>query len=138
VILKVTPRVNGSGSVLLDISQEVSDVAETGTSTINSPTIQQRKIATTVVAQDGQTIALGGLIREVKTRGRDGVPLLSQIPVVGALFGNHTNTVKRTELLVLLTLRVVRSPVDAEAITAELRARMQSAGASPWPPRPVP
>ncbi|NBU29563.1 MAG: hypothetical protein EBS42_15535, partial [Caulobacteraceae bacterium] len=63
---------------------------------------------------------------------------LSQIPVVGALFGNHTNTVKRTELLVLLTLRVVRSPVDAEAITAELRARMQSAGASPWPPRPVP
>jgi general secretion pathway protein D len=136
VILKVTPRVNGSGSVLLDISQEVSDVAETGTSTINSPTIQQRKIATTVVAQDGQTIALGGLIRDVKTRGKDGVPLLSQIPVVGALFGNHTNSVRRTELLVLLTLRVVRSPVDAEAITAELQAKIQSAAPPVWPRRP--
>ncbi|MDH4384502.1 MAG: type II secretion system secretin GspD [Caulobacter sp.] len=137
VILKVTPRVNGSGSVLLDISQEVSDVAETGTSTINSPTIQQRKIATTVVAQDGQTIALGGLIRDVKTRGKDGIPLLSQIPVVGALFGNHTNTVRRTELLVLLTLRVVRSPVDAEAITAELQAKIQSAAPPAWPRRPT-
>jgi general secretion pathway protein D len=127
VILKVTPRVNGSGSVLLDISQEVSDVSETGSSTINSPTIQQRKIATTIVAQDGQTIALGGLIRNVTTKGKDGLPVLSQIPVLGALFGNHDNDVKRTELLVLLTLRVVRTPVDAEAITAELKAKIGAA-----------
>ncbi|MGI9168954.1 MAG: secretin N-terminal domain-containing protein, partial [Caulobacteraceae bacterium] len=62
VILKVTPRVNSSGLVLLDISQEVSNVANTTSSQLDSPTIQQRKIATSVAVQDGQTIALGGLI----------------------------------------------------------------------------
>ncbi|MGZ8370532.1 MAG: type II secretion system secretin GspD [Caulobacteraceae bacterium] len=125
VILKVTPRVNGSGSVLLDISQEVSDVAETGSSKIDSPTIQQRKIATSIVAQDGQTIALGGLIRDTRTEIKDGLPILSKIPVIGGLFGSHDNRTKRTELLVLLTPRVVRTPIDAEAVTAELRAKIQ-------------
>ena len=126
VILKVTPRVNGSGSVLLDISQEVSDVAETGSSKIDSPTIQQRKIATSIVVQDGQTIALGGLIRDTRTNLKTGLPIVSRIPVIGALFGDHETKVRRTELLVLLTPRVVRSAVDAEAITAELRAKIRS------------
>ena len=71
VILNVTPRVNDSGLVLLDISQEVSDVSTTTTSAINSPTIQERKVASSIAVQDGQTIALGGLIRDKDTVGED-------------------------------------------------------------------
>ncbi|MFK5057857.1 type II secretion system protein GspD, partial [Klebsiella pneumoniae] len=80
VILKITPRVNVSGGVLLDVSQEVSDVLKTSSSSIQSPTIATRKIATTVAVQDGQVIALGGLFRDSKSFGKDGLPLLSRIP----------------------------------------------------------
>jgi general secretion pathway protein D len=64
VILHVTPRDNKSGQIILDVSQEVSNVVPTTTSTINSPTIQQRKISTTVAIHDGDTVALGGLISD--------------------------------------------------------------------------
>src|SRR5262249_1603677 len=74
VILRVTPRVNKSGLVLLDVSQEVSDVVPTTTSGIDSPTIQQRKFTSTVAVRSGETIALGGLIRERKAKTHSGVP----------------------------------------------------------------
>lgn len=112
VILKVTPRVNDSGTIILDISQEVSDVARTTTSGINSPTIQQRKLASTVATRSGQMIALGGLIRERSTSGRSGIPLLSQIPVIGGIFGQQTQDGSRTELIILLTPTVIRSPEE--------------------------
>jgi general secretion pathway protein D len=120
VILKVTPRVNDSGTVTLDISQEVSDVAETTTSGINSPTIQQRKLASTVATRSGQMVALGGLIRDRISRTRSGLPVLSQIPVVGSVFGRTTNTGSKTELIILLTPTVVRSPDEAKGIATEL------------------
>jgi general secretion pathway protein D len=126
VILKVTPRVNDSGLVLLDVSQEVSDVAQTASSNIDSPTIQQRKIASSIAIRDGQTIALGGLIRDNTTLGKDGIPVLSKIPVLGALFGNTDNTKKRTELLVMITPRVVRTDLDAVSVTQELQDKLQS------------
>ena len=121
VILKVTPRVNDSGLVLLDISQEISDVSTTTSSTLDSPTIQQRKVSSSVAVQDGQTVALGGLIRDNVRRKESGVPLLKDLPVLGNLFGASTNSRGRTELLVLLTPHVVRNAADAQAITAELR-----------------
>ena len=126
VILKVTPRVNAGGLVLLDIAQEVSDVATTGSSNINSPTISTRRIATSIAVQDGQTVALGGLIRDTRTKGQTGLPYISRIPVVGALFGRHDDTEIRTELLVLLKPRVVRTVDDSDAITEELRTRIRS------------
>jgi general secretion pathway protein D len=126
VILKVTPRVNSGGLVLLDVAQEVSDVTLTSTSNINSPTIQQRKFATSIAIQDGQTIALGGLIRDTRGRSRSGVPVLSSIPVLGALAGTQGTQENRTELLILLTPRVVRSAPDASAITDELRTSIQA------------
>jgi general secretion pathway protein D len=115
VILKVTPRVNDSGTIILDISQEVSDVARTTTSGINSPTIQQRKLASTVATRSGQMIALGGLIRERATSGRSGIPLLSQIPVIGGVFGQQTKEGSRTELIILLTPTVIKSPEESRA-----------------------
>jgi general secretion pathway protein D len=146
VILKVTPRVNESGTVTLDIAQEVSDVAETTTSGINSPTIQQRRLATTVSTRSGQMIALGGLIRERATIQKSGIPLLSQIPVLGAAFGNQNRTATRTELVILITPTVIRTPDDVRAVVDDVisgldrtrplidRAKARQAGA-PIPPK---
>lgn len=120
VILKVTPRVNDSGTIILDIAQEVSDVAQTTTSGINSPTIQQRRIASTVATRSGQMIALGGLIRDSVNRTRSGIPFLSQIPVVGGLFGTHNNIGSRTELIILITPTVIRSPQQATDVVDAL------------------
>jgi general secretion pathway protein D len=136
IILKITPRVNSGGLVLLDIAQEVSDVLQNTTSSISSPTIEQRKISTSVAVQDGETLALGGLMKNEVTRGRSTVPLFGNIPLLGHLLGDTTGGLVRTELVVLLTPHVVRTPVDAEAVTRELRDKIHLA-APPPPPHPV-
>jgi len=125
VILTVTPRINSGGLVTLDIEQEVSDVVPTTTSSINSPTFQQRKLQTTVVVQDGETISLAGLISEKNFRENSGIPLLQEIPILGALFSTRTNSNARTELLILLTPRVVNDQRDARALTEELRRKLR-------------
>jgi len=121
VILHVTPRANTSGRVLLEVSQEVSDVVPTTTSGIDSPTIQQRKLSTVVSVADGETIALGGLIRESKSRTRSGLPFLRRIPLFGALFGSTGKTGVRTEVVVLITPRVVRTTDESSVVMEELR-----------------
>jgi general secretion pathway protein D len=128
VILKITPRVNGSGLVLLDISQEVSDVlsARAAGSGINSPTISTRRVSTTVAVQDGEVLALGGLIRNAQTRDRQGIPFLSQIPIIGSLFGKQIEATDKVELVILLKPRVIRTIDDARAITEELRLKIRS------------
>lgn len=128
VILKVTPRVNDGGRVSLDIEQEVSDVTQTKTSGIDSPTIQQRKIKTSVAVDNGSTIALGGLIRDRVTDGATKVPLLGDIPGLGELFRTNTKRNERTELVVLITPRVVSGAGDAELVTRELREKMRGVG----------
>lgn len=127
VILKVTPRVNDSGMVLLDIAQEVSDVSTTNTSNIDSPTIQERRIASSVAVRDGQTIVLGGLIKDTREHDKSGLPYLRDIPVVGQLFGSRMDSVNRTELVVLLTPRVVRNEPDAKALIEELKQKLPAA-----------
>ncbi len=121
VILRVTPRVNKSGLVMLEISQEVSDVVPTTTSGIDSPTIQQRKFNSTVAVHDGETIALGGLIRESKTRSGSGLPLLRRIPWLGDLFGSNVRGMRRTELIVLITPRVIQNSDDSAELLEKLR-----------------
>ena len=124
VILTVTPRINSGGLVTLDIEQQVSDVVPTTTSSINSPTFQQRRIKTKVVVQDGETISLAGLISDKKFKGNSGIPLLQEIPILGALFSTRSNSAMRTELLILLTPRVVYNQRDARALTDELRQKL--------------
>lgn len=127
VILKVTPRVNASGLVLLDIAQEVSDVNTNQTSGIDSPTISTRRISTSVAVQDGQVIALGGMFKTVKTYDKNGLPILSRIPVIGGLlFGNSSNKEQRTELLVILKPHVLRTIDDGRIVTEELRAKLRT------------
>lgn len=124
VILKVTPRVNRSGQVMMDISQEVSGVDNTASSTIGSPTIQQRKIDSSVSVADGETVALGGLFSDQRTTGTSGIPLLDRIPLIGYLFSNNDDSHNRTELMVLITPHVVTSPEKARAVTNELRKQL--------------
>jgi general secretion pathway protein D len=123
VILNVTPRVNANGQVVLDIEQEVSDVVQTTTSGIDSPTIAQRRISTSVVVSSDQTVVLGGLIEDDVDEINSGVPLLKDIPLVGALFSATTKVTDRKELLVMITPKVLRNPQDAIEATEELRRR---------------
>ncbi len=126
IILNVVPRVNASGLVLLDISEEVSTPQNTQTSSISSPTISQRRVTSSVAVQDGQTIALAGLIQDQTERGNAGIPWLKDIPVLGFVFGYRAETTKRTELLVTITPRVVRSREDGDAVTRELREKLRA------------
>ena len=126
VILEVTPRVNVSGLVELDVIQEVSDAVATDTSGIDSPTIQQRQVTSTVAVQSGETVALGGLIRDRETRGKTATPGLADIPVLGHLFKSQSAKAERTELLILITPHVVRDPREAREVTEQLRRRLRT------------
>lgn len=126
VILKLTPRVNHGGLVMLDVTQEVSEVSPTTTSGIDSPTIHERKINSSVAVQDGETVALGGLISNSTTVEHAGIPFLEEIPVLGNLFRTTTNNGTKTELMVLVTPHVVSDVTTARAVTEELRKKLPS------------
>ncbi|SEG04710.1 type II secretion system secretin GspD [Marinobacterium lutimaris] len=132
VLLEVTPRVNAGGMVVLDITQEVNDVAEETTSSdIDSPTIIQRRIDTSVAVQSGETLVLGGLIKENKTRGSEGVPYLRHMPVVGWAFGSRGTSVNRTELVVMITPTAVTDTADAREVTREYRNKLSGLNLQP-------
>jgi len=124
VILKVTPRVNRGGMVMLDISQEVSEVASATTSGIQSPTIQERKISSSVAVQDNETIVLGGLISDTHSTTKSGIPYLQDVPLLGNLFRDTGINKDRTELMVLITPHVVDDIRKARKVTDELRHRL--------------
>jgi general secretion pathway protein D len=124
IILTVTPRISKSGDIVLEVSQEVSDVVPTTTSGIDSPTIRQRKISTTVSIRDGETMALGGLIRDSQTRGRGGVPILKDVPLMGELFSTANDRGEKTELLIFLTPRIIRNLETARDATRDLQEQM--------------
>lgn len=131
VIMLVTPRVNSGGLVTLDVSQEVSDVAQATTGSIDSPTFNQRLIRTRVAVQDGQTVGMAGLIRDSDTQGNSGIPFLKDVPLLGTLFSSQQNSRQRTELLVLITPHVVHDQRDARALTEDLRNQLINAGLVP-------
>jgi len=118
VVLKVKPHINEGGLVSLEISQEVSSVdPESGVG--SNPIISNRTAETNVVIQNGQTIVIGGLIQENKGTSREGIPILKDIPLLGYLFGYTNHSTDRTELVVMITPRVVRSAREAKSMTDE-------------------
>jgi general secretion pathway protein D len=123
--LVVTPRVNNSGLVTMDIHQEVAAAVVTTTSSIDAPTIQNRLVESVVAVNSGETIVLGGMIADHKTKEDGGVPFLHRIPVIGKAFGQSSKTGTRTELLVLITPRVVRNNDEARQVTDEYRRKLQ-------------
>ena len=122
VIMQVTPLINDSGNVTLEISQEVSQAGALGPL---GPVIGQSAVTSTVVIRDGQTIVLGGFIRESNDLVRNRIPLLGRIPVLGGLFGSTSTTKTRTELVILITPHVIRNFEEADHATEELRDKLR-------------
>jgi general secretion pathway protein D len=139
IILTVTPRIGEQGTVALDVKQEVNEVGENEPPPINSPRFTKREAETSVVLLNNQTLVLGGLIQNKRTRIRTGIPLLSRIPILGYLFGSVEHKIEKTELLLLITPRTVGTALDAARITDERRrGASELEHAIPPAPRPLP
>lgn len=124
IILRVLPRANASGNVVLDIEQEISNIAA-GAATL-TPTVSQRRVKSSISVASGQTVLLAGLISETENKQRQGIPLLDQIPGVGDAFGHQNKTRARTELILFIRPTVIKDAVSASVIAEEMRAKMNS------------
>jgi general secretion pathway protein D len=120
VILTVTPRIGERGTVALDVKQEVNSVGPNVQPT-NSPSFVKREAETSVVLMNNMTLVLGGLIQDTLTLDDRGIPILKDIPVFGWAFRFTGRKIEKTELLLLITPRVVGTALDAGKITNEMR-----------------
>jgi general secretion pathway protein D len=125
VMLKVKPRVNAGGLVIMEVEQEVSQATSTIDADPLTPRIRQRQISSTVAVDSGDTIILGGLIQENRDLSESGLPGLHKIPILGPLFGTKADNQDRTELIVLITPRAVSNSTTALQVTEEYRRRLQ-------------
>lgn len=125
VILKVKPQVNDGGLVSLELTQEVSNFFIQRIFDSDQVVIKKREASTNLVVQDGNTIVIGGLIREDIQFSREGIPLLSKIPLLGYLFGSTTDKNTRTELIMLLTPYVVKNQVEATELSHQHLERLK-------------
>jgi general secretion pathway protein D len=126
VTLNVLARVNPTGIVTLVINQEVSaPQPPAATAAIQSPSFSKRSVQTQVTVNDGDTIAIGGIIQESNTQSSQGVPVLHRLPLVGGLFGNRSTTKERTELIVFMTPRVIYDTTEIVEASEELKMRLK-------------
>lgn len=129
VSLWVKPRVNADGLVIMKIIQSVDNAIPAGSSgsssQIDSPSILQRKIESTVAVNHGETVVLGGLINENKSYDVTGIPYLSKIPILGGLFGSTEKTLTRTELVIFITPRVIKTVESGRAIAKEFKRKLK-------------
>jgi general secretion pathway protein D len=142
IILTVTPRIGEQGTVALDVKQEVNEIGQTEPPPINSPRFIKREAETSVVLLNNQTLVLGGLIQNKRTVVRTGIPFLNRIPVLGLLFGAIQEKIEKTELVLLITPRVVGTALDAARVTERMRRITpeleESIKRAPRPPSPMP
>ncbi len=125
IILTVTPHITEGGMVAMTLHQEISDVSTSRTVGDGTfPSFTNREAETSVIIKDGQTIAIGGLIDTKKNKTHSGIPLLSKIPLLGNLFKFTSMTNDRTELVILLTPRVISNNADALSATDDLEYKL--------------
>ena len=124
IILRVVPRINPNGNVVLDIEQEISNVQPGTPATALTPTVSERKVKSSIAVQSGQTVLLAGLISDSVNVTKQGIPLLDQIPKIGDVFANQTKTNIRTELIIFIRPQIIRDAVDANMVAEELRTKM--------------
>lgn len=143
IILNVQPTINSNKRVELVVSQEVSDAQQNNISGVQSPLIINRSLSTTLSLDDGQTALLGGMISENYSRGNSGIPYLKDIPILGNLFKNQSNSLQRTELIVLLTPYIIDGAETAAQVRDAFRSKLGEwaapvpADAEPDAPRPT-
>jgi len=126
ITLNITARVNPSGVVPLYINQDVSaPIAPAASSAIQSPSFSHRSVSTQVTVEDGDTVAIAGVMQESRTVSSAGIPVLHKIPVFGGLFGSRSYSTGRTELIVLLTPRVIYDTNQIRDATEELRTKVK-------------
>lgn len=125
VNLSVTPSVNAGGMVTMDVDQSVTDVGAINPGQDNNRSFLERRITSRVAVRSSESVVLGGLIRENKSDGSSGVPILHDLPYIGALFGNKAKDNNRTELLVVITPRVIYSDSDLREVSRQMRSQMQ-------------
>ena len=127
VLLAVTPHINERGLVTMDVFQEVSeqsaDVVVAGDA---FPSFFKRVVQTSLTVQHGQTIVLGGLIRENKSKTSSGVPWLARLPIIGFIFGQTQDAFDKTELIILLTPKVIVNLDDVDIVTDEFKSKVNS------------
>ena len=124
--LNIMARVNSSGIVTMVINQDVSaPIPPPAGVTVNSTSFSKRNVSTQVTVQDGDTIAIGGIIQESDTNSSAGIPLLHRIPFLGAAFGSKSVTKQRTELIVFLTPRVIYDTNQIADATDEVRSKLK-------------
>lgn len=122
IILSVTPHINDDGMVSMEISQEVSSVAE-GAGSESAPAFFNRNVTTSLSVRDQQTLVIGGLISQTKSDNSSGVPGLSTLPVIGFLFGNKKDDVTKNELIIMITPRVINTLSDIDSVSNEFKSK---------------
>jgi general secretion pathway protein D len=137
VLLAVTPRINSGGMVTLELNQEVSQPLASAAGTGNpNPDVATRNAKTSVQVASGEAVVLGGLIQQNDSRTTSGIPLLSKIPILGAAFGSQVLQRSRTELVMMVTPKIISDPNQAREVTEELRRKLPALEGI-MPPRPT-
>jgi len=136
VILAVSPRVNINGNVVLEVEQQISNVANNAAALTLTPTVTQRMIKSSIAVASGQTVLLGGLITETQQRSRSGIPVLEEIPLLGEAFSSNDRSTARTELIIFIEPQIIRDGVDAAKVAQELRAKLRGSAEASFPPGP--
>ena len=132
ITLDVTPYITPDDLVVMDIQQTISELdgfidmggGQQGSAGMKAPQTTEREASSTISVRDGDTILLGGFIRDAKTDTESGVPFLKDIPLLGNLFKSQSSTSKRSELLVLIRPTILKTPEDAALMVSQERMRL--------------
>ena len=127
VTLRVTPQISEGDSVRLEIFQEISEVVTAGSQENLGPTTSNRQVENTVFVSNGESVMIGGILQETQSAVQTKVPFLGDIPILGWAFKSTTDTVRKTNLLVVLTPHIVREPEDLAMLTVQKRERFHTA-----------
>jgi general secretion pathway protein D len=125
IILRVQPRINSNGNVLMDVEQEISSVAQNGNQASLTPTLSQRRVKSSIMVTSGQTVLLAGLVSETQNRNRSTIPIVDQIPFLGDASGSNGRALSRTELIIFIRPQIIRDGADASMVAEELRSKMR-------------
>jgi general secretion pathway protein D len=126
IILRVAPRISVNGNVRLDVEQEISNVPTSSSNTPNlTPIVSERKVKSSILVANGQTVLLAGLISEQQNGTRSALPVFDQIPVLGDAFGHQDNNTTRTELIIFIRPQIIHNGSEAHIVAEELRSKLR-------------